>query len=106
MGNAPQAVIVPCAMIMGFLIAIPSGAFCAGVLTLILPTLSLLGMPSEAMGFVAIATGFGTQVSPVQINIAALSEGFKQDIMITVKNNIKFVVGALILLIVLSFFFV
>ena len=58
------------------------------------------------MGFVAIATGFGTQVSPVQINIAALSEGFKQDIMITVKNNIKFVVGALILLIVLSFFFV
>lgn len=105
-GNAPQAVIVPCAMIMGFLIAIPSGAFCAGVLTLILPTLSLLGMPSEAMGFVAIATGFGTQVSPVQINIAALSEGFKQDIMITVKNNIKFVVGALILLIVLSFFFV
>lgn len=63
-------------------------------------------MPSEAMGFVAIATGFGTQVSPVQINIAALSEGFKQDIMITVKNNIKFVVGALILLIVLSFFFV
>ena len=105
-GNAPQAVIVPCAMIMGFLIAIPSGAFCAGVLTLILPTLSLLGMPSEAMGFVAIATGFGTQVSPVQINIAALSEGFKQDIMITVKNNIKFVVGALILLIVLSFFLV
>ena len=105
-GNAPQAVIVPCAMIMGFLIAIPSGAFCAGVLTLILPTLSLLGMPSEAMGFVAIATGFGTQVSPVQINIAALSEGFKQDIMKTVRSNIKFVVGALILLIVLSFFFV
>lgn len=105
-GNAPQAVVVPCAMIMAFLIAIPSGAFCAGVLTLILPTLSLLGMPSEAMGFVAIATGFGTQVSPVQINIAALSEGFNQDIMKTVKNNIKFVVNALAVLIVLSFFFV
>lgn len=42
----------------------------------------------------------------MQINIAALSEGFKQDIMKTVRSNIKFVVGALILLIVLSFFFV
>lgn len=105
-GNAPQAIIVPCAMIMAFLIAIPSGAFCAGVLTLILPTLSLLGLPSEAMGFVAIAAGFGTQVSPVQINIAALSDGFKVDIMTICKNNTKFLVGALALLIALSFLFV
>lgn len=102
-GKAPQVIIVPCAIIMAFLIAIPSGAMCAGVLALILPTMSLLGMPSAAMGMVAIAAGLGTQVSPVQINIAALSDGFQVDIMTIVKNNIKYVLIALAVLIVASF---
>lgn len=102
-GKAPQVIIVPCAIIMAFLIAIPSGAMCAGVLALILPTMSLLGMPSAAMGMVAIAAGLGTQVSPVQINIAALSDGFKVDIMTIVKNNMKYVLIALAVLIVASF---
>lgn len=102
-GKAPQVIIVPCAIIMAFLIAIPSGAMCAGVLALILPTMSLLGMPSAAMGMVAIAAGLGTQVSPVQINIAALSDGFKVDIMTIVKSNMKYVLIALAVLIVASF---
>lgn len=102
-GKAPQVIIVPCAIIMAFLIAIPSGAMCAGVLALILPTMSLLGMPSAAMGMVAIAAGLGTQVSPVQINIAALSDGFQVDIMTIVKNNMKYVLTALAVLIVASF---
>ena len=102
-GKAPQVIIVPCAIIMAFLIAIPSGAMCAGVLALILPTMSLLGMPSAAMGMVAIAAGLGTQVSPVQINIAALSDGFQVDIMTIVKNNMKYVLIALAVLIVASF---
>ena len=102
-GKAPQVIIVPCAIIMAFLIAIPSGAMCAGVLALILPTMSLLGMPSAAMGMVAVAAGLGTQVSPVQINIAALSDGFKVDIMTIVKNNMKYVLIALAVLIVASF---
>lgn len=102
-GKAPQLIIVPCAIIMAFLIAIPSGAMCAGVLALILPTMSLLGMPSAAMGMVAVAAGLGTQVSPVQINIAALSEGFKVDIMTIVKNNMKYVLIALAVLVVASF---
>lgn len=105
-GNAPNAIVVPCAIIIAFLIAIPSGAFCAGVLTLILPTMALLGLPSEAMGLVAMAAGFGTQVSPVQINVAALSDGFKVDIMQIVKGNAKFLVSAMVLLIICSFFVV
>ena len=103
---APQIIIVPCAIIMAFLIAIPSGAMCAGVLALILPTMSLLGMPSASMGMVAIAAGLGTQVSPVQINIAALSDGFQVDIMTIVKNNMKYVLIVLAVLIVASFIFV
>lgn len=105
-GNAPSAVIVPCAVIMSFLIAIPSGAMCAGVLALILPTLSLLGMPSAAMGFVAIAAGIGTQISPVQVNLAALSDGFQVEVMTIVKNNMKYMLIALAVLVVCSFIFV
>lgn len=102
----PQAVIVPCAMILAFVIAIPSGAFAAGVLTLILPTLSLLGLSPVAMGFIALATGFGTQVSPVQINVAALSDGFNKEIMWVVKSNMKYMLGALAFTIILSFFMI
>ncbi len=82
-GNAPSAVIVPCAVIMSFLIAIPSGA----------------------MGFVAIAAGIGTQVSPVQVNLAALSDGFKVEVMTIVKNNMKYMAIALGLLVICSFIF-
>ena len=96
--NVPEAIILPVAMIIAFLIAIPSGAFAAGVLTLILPTLSALGLPSEAMGFVAIATGLGTQISPVQINVAApLAKGFEIDIIDVIKGNLKYILGALAL---------
>jgi Na+/H+ antiporter NhaC len=101
-GGAPEVVIVPAAMIVAFLIAIPSGAFTAGVLTLILPTLAVLNLPSEAMGFVAIATGLGTQISPVQINVAALAEGFDREIIDITKENAKFVIPAMILLLVIA----
>ncbi|MBS3987123.1 MAG: hypothetical protein KGZ38_04105 [Erysipelothrix sp.] len=104
--NVPTVLIVPAAIIMAFLIAIPSGAFAAGVLVLILPTLSLLGLPSQAMGFVAIAVGFGTQISPVQINVAALSEGFGVDILQICRNNVKFILVSLAVLIALSFIFI
>ncbi len=100
--NVPESIILPVAMIIAFLIAIPSGAFTAGVLTLILPTLSALGLPSEAMGFVAIATGLGTQISPVQINVAALAEGFDIDIIDVIKGNLKYILGTLALLIVIG----
>jgi len=100
--NAPESVVLPVAMVIAFLIAIPSGAFAAGVLTLILPTLSALGLPSEAMGFVAIATGLGTQISPVQINVAALAKGFDIDIIDVIKANFKYVIGSLILLIIIA----
>lgn len=101
-GQVPSAIVLPVAIVLSFLIAIPSGAFAAGVLALILPTLSTLGLPSEAMGFVAIATGLGTQISPVQINVAALAEGFDLDIIAIVKNNVIYIVGMLIVTIIVA----
>ena len=103
-GEAPSMFVLPVAMIFAFLIAIPSGAFVAGVLALILPTLSLLGLSPMAMGLIAISAGFGAQISPVQINVAALSSSFKKDIMWIVKSNLRFVVGAFVLLLIASFF--
>jgi hypothetical protein len=99
---APEPLLVPVAVIIAFIVAIPAGAFTAGVLTLVLPTLSVLGLSSEALGLVAIAAGLGTQVSPVQINVAALASGFDKDVMQIVRGNIKFVGGALGLVLLLS----
>lgn len=101
-GLVPASLCLPVAMCIAFLVAIPAGAFCAGVLTLVLPTLAALNMPSEAMGFVAIATGLGTQISPVQINVAALGEGFGMPVLGVVRNNIPYVLGGLVLLVVVA----
>lgn len=104
--QVPQFLVLPVAMILAFLIAIPSGAFAAGVLTLTLPTLAVLGLPAEAMGFVAIATGLGTQVSPVQINVAALADGFNKDIMTIIKDQAKFIIGMLVVVMIVAVIFV
>ncbi len=94
-GNAPSWLVIFVACVFAFLIAIPSGAFAAGVLTLILPTLALIpGLSPLGFGLIAISVGLGTQISPVQINVAALSEGFKVSIFDIVKNNTKFVLVA------------
>ncbi|NLJ78330.1 MAG: hypothetical protein GX329_03110, partial [Tissierellia bacterium] len=70
--------------------------------TLTLPTLSALGLPSEAMGFVAMAVGLGTQISPVQINVIALGKGFETDVMDVIGANLKYVIGALILVMIIG----
>ena len=93
--NAPEWIIVFLACALGFVIAIPSGAFAAGVLTLILPTMTLIpGLSPLAFGLIAISVGLGTQISPVQINVAALADGFKISIFEVIKGNSKFVLTA------------
>lgn len=103
-GNAPEFIVTLLACLFAFIIAIPSGAFCAGVLALILPTLSLVpGLSPLAFGLIAISAGLGTQISPVQINVAALSDGFKVDIFTVVKGNMKYVLGAGALISIVAF---
>jgi len=102
----PESIVLPVTMVLAFLIAIPSGAFAAGVLALILPTLATLGLPSEAMGFVAIAVGLGTQISPVQINVAALSGGFDLDLLDVVKYNSKYIIGTLVVAMIIAVIFI
>lgn len=103
-GTAPASIIAPVAAIVAFVVAIPSGAMTAGVLALIMPTIAAIGVAPAAMGLVAIATGLGTQISPVQINVAALGQGFKKDIMEIVRMNMPYVLATLGLIVVLCFF--
>lgn len=100
----PDNLILPVALIMAFVIAIPSGAYTAGVFSLLLPTLSTLGLPANAMGFLIIATGLGAQISPVQINVAALADGFEMTIEEVIKSNAKYILAAFSLLLVMSIF--
>lgn len=103
-GQAPEWLVTALACIFAFVIAIPSGAFCAGVLSLILPTLSIVtGLSPLAFGLIAISAGLGTQISPVQINVAALSDGFKVEIFDVVKGNMKYVLAAGGLITVVAF---
>lgn len=98
-GEAPEFLITLLACVFAFVIAIPSGAFCAGVLALIMPTLSLIPEISPlAFGLIAISAGLGTQISPVQINVAALAESFQVSIFDVVKRNGKWLIisGALV----------
>ena len=101
-GEAPGGLVVLTAILIGFFIAIPAGAFAAGVLTLIFPTLGLLELTPFAYGLVAIGVGLGTQISPVQINVAALSEGFNLTIIDVVRNNVRFVAVAITVLSVIG----
>ena len=71
-------------------------------MTLTLPTLSALGLHSEAMGVVAISVGLGTQVSPVQINVAAMAKGYEMDIMEIIKHNLRYVLGTLVLVMIIA----
>ncbi|WP_019373169.1 hypothetical protein [Melaminivora alkalimesophila] len=103
-GAAPASIIAPVAAIIAFVVAIPSGAMAAGVLALIMPTIAAIGVSPAAMGLVAVSVGIGTQVSPVQINVAALSQGFKKDIVDIIRMNIPYVLGTLALIVVLTFF--
>lgn len=72
----PRALCLPVAMAVGFLVAIPAGAFCTGILALTLPTVASLNIDSVGMGFIALAIALGSHLCPAQVNVAALKDGF------------------------------
>ena len=96
--NAPSYVFVPLAIITGFVVAVPAGAYSVGVISLILPLLAEVGLKPLHMGFVALAIGMGTQMSPVQINVAALSQTFEMDITQVIRNNAPYLIVMLAVL--------
>lgn len=100
---APTFILVPVAILITFLVAIPAGAYSVGVSALIMPLLVASDLNVMQLGLAAIAVGLGTQISPAQINIASLSSTFHLDMQDVIRVNIPYMVGALILLCIAGF---
>ena len=99
----PLAMVVPAAVLAGFAIGFPAGAYVGSILVLILPIAVALGFSPLAIGFVTMGVGFGSQVSLVNITMQALSAGFRISLVDVSKGNAPFVLSCLALLLVLSF---
>ncbi|MDR2820896.1 MAG: hypothetical protein LBB60_10265 [Desulfovibrio sp.] len=91
----PRSLCLPAAMLIGFLVAIPAGAFCTGVLALTLPTMASLNIDSVPMGFIAMAIALGSHLCPVQVNVGALRDGFSLTVKEIVRGNIPYILSAL-----------
>lgn len=102
---APPALVVPTAVLAGFLVGVPAGAYVGSVLTLVLPIVVALGFSPVSLGFVAMGVGLGSQMSFVNITMQALSSGFKIPIIDVVKGNAKWVLSCVVLLLALAFVF-
>ncbi|GEQ50573.1 citrate transporter [Tetragenococcus koreensis] len=103
--TAPNAVVVPVAVLTGILIGVPAGAYVGSVLTLVLPVAVSLGFSPIALGFVTMGVGMGSQMSFVNITMQALSSGFQLPILEIVKGNVKWISTASVLLLIISFIF-
>jgi hypothetical protein len=103
--SAPEALMVPVAVLAGFAIGVPAGAYVGTILTLVLPVAIALGLPLISIGFIAMGVGLGSQMSFVNITMQAQSSGFQIPILQVVKGNTKWILGSLALLLVLSFVF-
>lgn len=102
--STPSFVTVPVAVLITFLIAIPAGGYSVGVSTLVMPIMVESGLSLFQIGLAAIAVGVGTQMSPVQINVASLSQSFKLDIQRIVKINAPYMAAIAAILCIIGFF--
>ncbi len=91
--SSPAFVTVPVAVFIAFCISIPAGGYSVGVSTLVMPIMVESGLSITQIGLAALAVGVGTQMSPVQINVASLSQSFKLDIQRIVKINAPYMAG-------------
>ncbi len=101
--NAPIWLMVPAAVLAGFLVGVPAGAYVGSILALILPVTIALNFSPLATGFVVMGVGMGSQVSFVNITMQALSSGFQIPIIEVVKGNAKWVGACTIILLAISF---
>lgn len=101
--SAPASLIVPTAVLAGFAVGVPAGAYVGTLLALVLPIAISLGLPLVSVGFIAMGVGLGSQMSFVNITMQAQSSGFQIPILQVVRGNTKWILGSLVILLVLSF---
>lgn len=99
---APVWLMHPAAVMAGFLVGVPAGAYVGTVAVLVLPVAVALKFPPVAMGFVLMGIGLGSQMSFVNITMQALSSGFQIPIEQVAKGNTPWVLACLVMLLVAS----
>lgn len=101
-GGLPTQLVGIGALVIAFLIAIPSASYTAAIDAIILPVMIAAGVPVAFFGFVGIAVAQGAMMSPAQVNVSATAHGFSTTIMKVVRNNAPWMPIALVLTIILS----
>lgn len=101
---APNAAYVPVAVFIGYLIGVPAGAYVGSILALILPVTVTLGFTPIQTGLVVMGVGLGSQMSPVNITMQALSAGFQIPVLQVSRGNAPYILGCLVLLMAIAFF--
>lgn len=101
---APKSLTIPVAVLAGYAIGVPAGAYVGTILTLVLPVAISLGLPLQAVGFITMGVGLGSQMSFVNITMQAQSSGFQVPIIQVVRGNSKYILGSLAVLLAFSFF--
>lgn len=101
---APNVAYVPVAVFIGYLIGVPAGAYVGSILALILPVTVTLGFTPIQTGLVVMGVGLGSQMSPVNITMQALSAGFQIPVLQVSRGNAPYILGCLVLLMAIAFF--
>lgn len=96
--SMPPALVIPTAILAGFAIGIPAGAYVGSILGMVLPVAVALGFSPLAIGFVTMGVGLGSQLSFVNITMQALSYGFQIPIIQVIKGNLPWVGTCIVLL--------
>ncbi|MEA4907641.1 MAG: hypothetical protein VB089_08475 [Anaerolineaceae bacterium] len=98
----PASLIGVSALVIAFLIAIPSASYTAAIDAIILPVLAAAGVPPQIFGFVGVIVAQGAMMSPVQVNVAATGFGFRATIIRIVQNNAPYMPLVAIVTILMS----
>ncbi len=101
---SPSAAYVPVAVLAGFLIGVPAGAYVGSILALVLPVTVTLGFTPVQIGLVVMGVGLGSQMSLVNITMQALSAGFQIPVLQVSRGNTPYVLGCLACLVGAAFF--
>ena len=96
--DMPAALVIPTAVLAGFAIGIPAGAYVGSILGMVLPVAVALGFSPLAVGFVTMGVGLGSQLSFVNITMQALSYGFQIPIIQVIKGNLPWIGACMALL--------
>lgn len=102
-GTVPLNLLAPAAVLAGFAIGVPAGAYVGTLLALVLPVAITFGLPLVNIGFIAMGVGLGSQMSFVNITMQAQSAGFQIPILQVVKGNTKWILMSLAILLVVAF---